>query len=260
MSKSGLQGRRALVVGGANGLGREIARVYSREGVRLVIADLDVENAARTVELCGQREPVHALAVDLGDPVAAGAVVERAVGLLGGLDVLVNCAAISLVDPLLELTPERYDRVFDINARGAFFLMQAAAKVMVSRGFGRIIQISTPASKSGFPLWATYGASRAALDNFVKAAAIELAPHGVTVNTIVPGRMTGGMITSLDAAVARITGRGGPEVEEERTQSLPMRRRVPPSEVAEAAVWLASDAAAYVTAERFNFTGGMEQQ
>jgi len=130
--------------------------------------------------------------------------------------------------------------------------------VMAAQSGGRIITISTPASRLGFPNFASYAASKAAVDSVTKAAAVAWAAHGVTVNTIVPGRMTGGMVDALEGELARITGKTEDELKAERTAGLPMGRRVAPDEVAEAAVWLASDAAAYVTAERFNFTGGME--
>src|ERR1019366_10591293 len=117
---------------------------------------------------------------------------------------------------------------------------------------------STPAAKMGFPHFATYGASKAAVDSLTKAAAVAWAPNGITVNTIVPGRMTGGMVDVLERDLAKLTGQDLAALTASRTQSLPMQRRVDPAEVAHAAVWLASDAAAYVTAERFNFTGGME--
>ena len=174
------------------------------------------------------------------------------------LDILVNCAAICLVDPLLEVTPDRWNQVFNVNARGAFYCMTMAAEAMLPRKFGRIITISTPASRLATPLFATYAASKAAVDSFTRSCALAWAPEGITVNCIAPGRMTGGMIDGLDRELARITGEDPAALVANRTQSLPMQRRVEPAEVANAAVWLASDAAGYVTAERFNFTGGME--
>ena len=136
--------------------------------------------------------------------------------------------------------------------------MQAVAQKMIPNQYGRIIQITSPASRLGFPDFATYGASKAALDSLARSAALAWAPHGITVNTIVPGRMTGGMIVDLEKDLAQLSGGDQANLEEKRTKSLPMGRRVAPEEVAEAAIWLASDKAAYVTAERFNFTGGME--
>ena len=253
-----LQDRIALIVGAGAGLGRAIAGAYAREGATLCLADRNEEGAHETLKLSGPPEGSIAVQVDVSDTDACSDVVEQTTSQFGRIDILVNCAAICLVDALLEVTPDRWDKVFDVNTRGAFFLMQAAAKAMIPNRFGRIITITTPASKMGFPNFTSYAASKAAVDSLTRAAAVAWAPHGITVNTIAPGRMTGGMIDALEADLVRVTGKSVDTLRAERTTGLPMNRRVAPEEVAEAAVWLASDAAAYVTAERFNFTGGME--
>ncbi len=251
-----LRDRTALVIGGARGLGRAIALLFAHEDALVTIADLDAaaaESAQREIAPTGV-----SVRVDVADPASSGAAVADVVRRHGRLDILVNCAAICLVDPLLEVTPERWDRVFAVNARGAFFCMQHAARAMVPRGYGRIINVSTPASRMGFPLFASYGASKAAVDSMTRSAALAWAAQGITVNAIVPGRMTGGMIDALEQDLQKVTGKPAAELAADRTKGLPMGRRVDPAEVARAALWLASEAAAYVTAERFNFTGGME--
>lgn len=253
-----LTNRTALIVGGGAGLGRAIALAYAREGARLAVADLTADAARETLALAHHTETGLALALDVAQPAQIRDGIDATVARFGRLDIMVNCAAICLVDPLTEVPPERWDRVFDINARGAFYCMTEAARAMLPQKFGRIITISTPASRLAVPLFATYGASKAAVDSFTKSCANAWAPHGITVNTLIPGRMTGGMIDALDRDLARLTGQDLAALTASRTQSLPMQRRVDPAEVAQAAVWLASDAAAYVTAERFNFTGGME--
>ena len=253
-----LQNRIALIVGGGAGLGRAIARVYAREGATLCVADLHQHTAQETLELTGQSAAGLALQGDISDADACRRLVDMSVERFGRLDILVNCAAICLVDAIQDVTPARWDRVFDVNARGAFFLMQAAANAMMPNQFGRIITITSPASKMGFPNFVSYAASKAAVDSMTRAAAVAWAQHGITVNTIAPGRMTGGMIDALEQDLVRVTGKSVEELRAERTKGLPMNRRVAPEEVAEAAAWLATDAAGYVTAERFNFTGGME--
>jgi NAD(P)-dependent dehydrogenase (short-subunit alcohol dehydrogenase family) len=253
-----LKNRSALIVGGGAGLGRAIALAYAREGARLAVADLTTAAAQETLALAGHANDGLALAMNVAHPEEIRAAVRAVVDRFGALDILVNCAAICLVDPPLAVTPERWDQVFAVNARGAFFCMTAAAEVMLPRKFGRIITISTPAARLAVPNFATYGASKAAVDSFTRSCAGAWAPHGITVNTIVPGRMTGGMVDALDRDLAKLSGQDLAALAAARTQSLPMQRRVDPAEVASAAVWLASDAAAYVTAERFNFTGGME--
>ena len=254
-----LSQRITLIVGGGNGLGRAVAVACAQQGATIIVADLNLTAAQETLALAGAGRGL-ALALDIAQPAAITAAVESVVKQFGRLDILVNCAAICLVDPLHELTPERFDRVFAINTRGAFFVMQAAARAMMPNKFGRIITISTPASKLSVPLFASYGASKAAVDSLSKSAALAWAPHGITVNTIAPGRMTGGMVDTLDRDLARVTGQNLEELIASRTKSLPMGRRVDPAEVAQAVVWLASNEAAYVTGERFNFTGGQELQ
>lgn len=249
----------ALIVGGGSGLGRAAAVACAKQGASVVVADLNLVAACDTL---GHLAPSSglALALDIADSGAISATVARVVEEFGRLDILVNCAAICLVDPLLELTPDRFDQVFAINTRGAFLVMQAAARAMIPNKYGRIITISTPASKLSVPLFASYGASKAAIDSLSKSAAIAWAPFGITVNTIAPGRMTGGMVDALDRDLARVTGQNLDELIASRTKLLPMGRRVDPAEVAQAVVWLASDDASYVTGERFNFTGGQELQ
>lgn len=255
-----LSQRVTLVVGGGNGLGRAVAIACAKEGATVVVADINLEAARETLALASPQGAGLAVALDIAQASAITACVQDLVKRFGRLDLLVNCAAICLVDPLHELTPERFDRVFTINTRGAFLLMQAAAQAMMPRKHGRIITISTPASKLSVPLFATYGASKAAVDSLTKSAAIAWAPHGITVNTIAPGRMTGGMVDALDRDLARVTGQNLEELVASRTKTLPMGRRVDPAEVANAVIWLASDEASYVTGERFNFTGGQELQ
>lgn len=249
----------ALIVGGGSGLGRAAAVALAQQGATIVAADLNLLAARETIGRDATGSGL-ALALDIADPVAISGAVAQVIEKFGRLEIVVNCAAICLVDPLLELTPERFDQVFAINTRGAFLVMQAAARVMIPNRYGRIITISTPASKMSVPFFATYGASKAAVDSLTKSAAIAWAPFGITVNTIAPGRMTGGMVDALDRDLARVTGQNLDELIASRTKLLPMGRRVEPSEVAQAVVWLASDEAAYVTGERFNFTGGQELQ
>jgi len=253
-----LKNRTALIIGGGAGLGRAIALAYVREGARLAVADLTVAAAQETLALASRANDGLAMAMNIAHPEEIRAGVLAVTQRFGALDIMVNCAAVCLVDPLLAVTPERWDAVFNVNARGAFFCMTAAAEVMLPKKFGRIITISTPATRLAVPNFATYGASKAAVDSFTKSCAAAWAPHGITVNTIVPGRMTGGMVDALDRDLAKLTGQDLAALAAARTSSLPMQRRVEPAEVASAAVWLASDAAASVTAERFNFTGGME--
>lgn len=253
-----LDRRVAMIIGAGAGLGRAIAEAFKREGAVLCLTDLNEVHATEALSQVGAQEDGLAMALDVADAGQCVYTVDLAADFFGRIDILVNCAAVCLIDPILQVTPERWEFVFKVNTHGAFYCMQAAAKAMIPRRWGRIIQISAPATRQAFPLFTSFAASKAAVDSMVKAAAVEWAQYGITVNTIVPGKMTGGVIDSVEGEIAEAAGRTEQQIARDRLRGLPMGRRVEPSEVAEAAVWLASDAAAYVTAERFNFTGGLE--
>jgi 3-oxoacyl-[acyl-carrier protein] reductase len=186
----------------------------------------------------------------LGRAIALRFAKEGACIVAGDLNERAAAETIAQLDSAGKHMAQRVD-ITDANA-----CLESAGRIV--ERFGRIIHISSPASKLGFPNFASYAASKAALDSLVRSAAVGWAEGGITVNTIAPGRMTGGMIDELERELQRVTGNSAEELKNDRTKNLPMGRRVEPAEVASAAVWLASNEAAYVTAERFNFSGGME--
>ena len=254
-----LDGRIALVTGAGRGLGRATALLFAREGADLVAVDVDAAAAKETAEqvlALGRRSA--AVTADLAEPAAGAGAVAEAVERFGRLDVLVQAAAVLDVEPLLEVTAAAWDRAFAVNARGLFFTLQAAARVMARRGGGRIINISSPASRLPLPLLAVYAATKAAVDSLTRSAAAALAEHQITVNSIAPGRMETPMTERLDRSIATLTGREYTELHAERARAIPLGRRAEPEEVAEAALWLAGPAARYVTGCRVNVSGGLE--
>ena len=254
-----LDGRIALVTGAGRGLGRATALLFARAGADVVTVDVDraaAKETAEQVEALGRRSA--ALAADLAEPAAGAGAVAEAVERFGRLDVLVQAAAVLDVEPLLEVTGAAWDRAFAVNARGLFFTLQAAARVMARLGGGRIINISSPASRLPLPLLAVYAATKAAVDSLTRSAAAALAEHQITVNSIAPGRMETPMTERLDRSIATLTGREYTELHAERARAIPLGRRAEPEEVAEAALWLAGPAARYVTGCRLNVSGGVE--
>jgi NAD(P)-dependent dehydrogenase (short-subunit alcohol dehydrogenase family) len=248
-----------MVTGAARGLGRATACLFARAGAVVSAVDRDAPGVKDTVEaitLAGGR--AIAVVADLGTADAAREAVDETVRQLGRLDVLVNAAGVLDVEPLLEVTEGSWDRTFAVNARGLFFCLQAAARVMARQGGGRIVNVSSPASRLGLPLTPVYAATKAAVDSLTRSAAVALAPLGVTVNAIAPGRMETEMTERLDAAVAERTGQEYARLHAERAQAVPLGRRARPEEVAEAALWLASPAAGYATGGRINVSGGLE--
>src|SRR5437667_1007571 len=174
-----LDGRIGLVTGAGRGLGRATALLFAREGADVAAVDIDPTSAKETAEhvlSLGRRSA--AIVADLSDAALAAGAVAEAIDRLGRLDILVNAAAVLDVEPLLAVTPAAWDRAFAVNARGLFFTLQAAARVMARQGGGRIINISSPASRLPLPLLAVYAATKAAVDSLTRSAAAALAAHG----------------------------------------------------------------------------------
>lgn len=247
-----LEGRRALVTGAAtHGMGRAIAEALAAEGAEVAVHHYrEAEAAAELVaalRATGRR--AVALQADLGDPVAARALVRRAVETLGALDVLVNNAAAFSRVPFLDLTDAEWDRVHAVNLRGYFATGQEAARHMVARGAGgRIIMVSSVNQVTVNPGLAHYVATKGGVMQLARAMALELAPAGVTVNLIAPGTIE----TDLNRQAL-----ADPATRQARLARIPMRRLGQPEDVAGAAVFLASDAASYVTGATITIDGGL---
>ena len=177
-----LPGAKAIVTGGARGIGAAIARRLVDEGAEVIILDL----LADTGDACAASIGATFLPVDLADPVQTRAVVASAIEELGGVDVLVNSAGVFRLVSLLDLEIDEWDRVMDINARAMLVTMQSVAPTMIAAGSGRIINLASMAAKAGGANEAHYAASKAAVVALTRAAAIEWGPHGITANSICP--------------------------------------------------------------------------
>jgi len=237
-----LTGRRALITGAARGIGAEIAASFRREGAELALLDID-DRVAKTASSLDAR----AYRVDLADVDSTRAVVARAIGDLGGLEILVNNAGILKMAPLLEIDPADWDLTFAVNVRAMLVTIQTAAKAMVPAGRGAIINMASMGGKVGGPNQAHYAASKAAVISLTQVAAKELGAHGITVNCICPGYV----LTEMGAAT-----RTEAMIKEWSSKS-PLGRLAEPSDVAHMAVFLASDEASYCTGQAMNVTGGM---
>lgn len=238
-----LAGRRALITGAARGIGAEIASAFRREGAELALVDIDAEGLAKTCENVGGK----VYSVDLADVDATIDVVSRAISDLGGLEILVNNAGILKMAPLLEIDPADWDLTFAVNVRAMLVTIQLAAKAMIQSGRGSIINMASMGGKVGGPNQAHYAASKAAVISLTQVAAKELGPHGITVNCICPGYV----LTEMGAATRT------EEMVREWSAKSPLGRLAEPSDVANMAVFLASDEASYCTGQAMNVTGGM---
>jgi NAD(P)-dependent dehydrogenase (short-subunit alcohol dehydrogenase family) len=259
------RGRAALVTGAGGGLGRAVAVGLAARGCRVSVADINAAGAGATVALCreaggevgGEAAP---LVADLTAPGAAAAAVGAAAAAWGRLDILVNNAGYGGIEPFLEMTEALWDRTLAINLKALAMLTAAAGRLMRDQRAGRIVNITSPASRMALPNYVAYAASKAGVDALTRAAAVALAPHGVLVNSLAPGMMDTEMQRQTEADLARIEGRQDFEAFlAERTRRIPLGRRAGIEEIAAGVVWLALDAPDYLTAERFNLSGGLDK-
>lgn len=255
----------ALVSGAGRGIGRAMALRYAREGASVVAVDLD-EAAAQQVgdEIRALGAVAEGLRADVGDPAQSTAMVARTVERFGRLDVMVNNAGVVRVRPLLELTPQDWDFVNDVNARGLFFALQAGARQMMQqapmgegRPCGKIINIASIAGRSGRPMFAAYAASKAAAISITQSAAMGLAPK-VTVNAICPGVVDTEMWRTIDREWTQSDGRAAGSAWQDRIRGIPLARPQTPEDLTGMAVFLASADSDYITGQSYHVDGGMQ--
>ncbi len=253
----------AIVTGGAQGLGRAVCLLLAERGTGVAVVDLDGAGAERVAAECQARGTASGLAVeaDLASADGPAAAVARAVEAFGAIDVLVNNAGYATVEPFFAMSAACWDRTLSTNVRGVALATAAAGRHMAGRRSGRIVNITSPASRMALPNYLAYAASKAAVDSITRAAAVALAPYGVVVNSVAPGMMDTELQRRTEALMAEIEGREGDLAAflDERTRRIPLGRRTSPEEVAATVVWLALDAPPYVTAERLNASGGLDR-
>jgi NAD(P)-dependent dehydrogenase (short-subunit alcohol dehydrogenase family) len=258
----GFEGRRVLVTGAAGGLGREIASQLAQRRCALGLVDIDAKGLSQTAVLCQRAgAEVEEIAGDFTLEGAPEAAVDRVKSRWDGLDVLVNNAGYGGIEPFLSMSWKLWQRTVNLNLVALAMACAAAGRVMKEQGRGRIINITSPASRMALPDYTAYAASKAGVDSITRAAAVALAPHGILVNSLAPGMMDTDMQRSTEAELARVNGRSDDlqAFLDERTRRVPLGRRAEIVEVAEAVVWLCLDSPPYMTAERLNMSGGMDR-
>jgi NAD(P)-dependent dehydrogenase (short-subunit alcohol dehydrogenase family) len=242
----GLTDKVSLITGGAAGIGRAIATLFSEKGAKLVLADLNSDIAEIGLEICPDPSRVETITADLTNSGDRDRVVEAAMNRFGRIDVLVNNAGIVLLEDALNLSEEYWDRTMAINLRAPFFLAQRVAREMVKTGGGRIVNLASQAGIIALDKHAAYCAGKAAIISMSKVLALEWARFNIQTNAISP--------TVVLTELGRQAWAG--EVGEQMKKKIPNGRFAYPEEIAACALFLATDAAAMINGENLVIDGG----
>ncbi|MGV1989866.1 L-iditol 2-dehydrogenase [Agrobacterium sp. 22-221-1] len=250
-----LEGKSALITGSARGIGRAFAEAYIREGATVAIADIDFERASKTAREIG--ENAYAVELDVTKQHSIDTAIRTVEGQTGGLDILINNAALFDLAPIIEIKRESYERLFSINVSGTLFMMQAAAKTMIARGKGgKIINMASQAGRRGEALVAVYCATKAAVISLTQSAGLDLIRHGINVNAIAPGVVDGEHWDGVDALFAKYENRPAGEKKRLVGEAVPFGRMGRAEDLTGMAIFLASDEAEYIVAQTYNVDGG----
>jgi 3-oxoacyl-[acyl-carrier protein] reductase len=239
-----LDGKVAIVTGAGRGIGKAISVALAREGASVVMSDRDKEEVVHAAAAVDGR--AIAVQADISSDSDIAGLVQQAMDAFGKIDVLVNNAGVGATTLFLETSREEFERVVRINLTGTFLVSQAVARKMVERKYGRIVNIVSLSGQKGGVGRSAYGSSKAGIDLLTKVMAVELADSGIAVNAIAPGPI----LTEVAKAMHTV------ETREAYHRLIPQRRYGEPEDIAEAAVFLASDEAKYVTGHTLNVDGG----
>lgn len=267
------QGKIAIVTGSGQGIGRGVALRFAQEGAQVVVAEYNKTNAEAVAQEISTVGP-QALAypIDIADPQQTDQMVRDVVAQFGRIDILVNNAGMSRPAKLFDVTPELWDPVQQVNQRGLFFCLQAVAKQMVEQipakvneagradhSYGKIVNFSSVAGRSGRPFDAAYSATKWAVISITQSAAAYLAPYNINVNAVCPGMVVTPMWENID----RVQGveRQGLQPGEwirKSIEGIPLKRAATPEDIAAAVSFLCSTDADYITGQALNVDGGIE--
>jgi len=247
---SSLDGRSAIVTGGSKGIGRGIAETLAAAGVNVLVTARTQNDLDATVAgLADQPGRVSGLATDVTNPDDCRRAVETAVERHGGLDIVCANAGIFPSGRLEELTPDDIEHVLAVNFKGTVFVIQAALPALTASGHGRVIITSSITGPiTGYPGWSHYGATKAAQLGFLRTAAIELAPRGITINAVMPGNIETEGLAEM-----------GPDYRAAMEASIPQKKIGTVEDIGHAALFFASDEANYITGQTIVVDGGQVQ-
>jgi NAD(P)-dependent dehydrogenase (short-subunit alcohol dehydrogenase family) len=250
-----LENKSALITGAARGIGAAFAKAYVAEGATVAIGDIALERAEETAAAIGPN--AYAVRLDVTDQGSIDAAIASVVDRAGGLDILVNNAALFDAHNIVDITRQSYDKLFSVNVAGTLFTMQAAARQMVKQGKGgKIINMASQAGRRGESLVAVYCATKAAVISLTQSAGLNLIRHGINVNAIAPGVVDGEHWDHVDAMFAKLEGKQPGQKKAEVAAGVPAGRFATPEDLMGMAVFLASKEADYILAQTYNVDGG----
>lgn len=250
-----LEGKTALITGAARGIGLAFAQAYAAEGADVALGDIDLPRAEAAAAAIGPQ--AFAVHLDVTDQASIDAAVRAVEDRAGGIDILVNNAALFDLAPIVEITRDSYERLFSVNVAGVLFTLQAVAQAMIRRGSGgKIINMASQAGRRGEPLVAVYCASKAAVISLTQSSALNLIEQGINVNAIAPGVVEGEHWEGVDALFAKYEKRQPGEKKRLVGEAVPYGRMGRAEDLTGMAVFLASAESDYVVGQTYNVDGG----
>jgi D-sorbitol dehydrogenase (acceptor) len=250
-----LAGKSALITGAARGIGAAFAAAYVKEGATVAIGDVDLARAEDTARSIGPA--AYAISLDVTSQTSIDGCLAKVEQRTGGVDILVNNAALFDLSPIVEITRESFDRLFAVNVSGALFTLQATARSMIkNKRRGKIINMASQAGRRGEGLVAVYCATKAAVISLTQSAGLDLIKHGINVNAISPGVVDGEHWEGVDALFAKYEN--WPKGEKKRLVSaaVPFGRMGTAADLTGMAIFLASEESDYIVAQTYNVDGG----
>jgi NAD(P)-dependent dehydrogenase (short-subunit alcohol dehydrogenase family) len=267
-----LQNKVAIVTGAGQGIGKGVALRLAQEGAHVVIAEYNgdtAETAAAEVRAAGPR--ALAYQIDLSDLAQIQPMIERVLSEFGRIDILVNNAGRVQTKHMLDLSPEEWDRVVDTNLRGLFFCLQAVARQMIAQlpeavrssdraphSFGKIVNFSSVAGRSGRPYSTHYAAAKTAVISLTKSAALALARYNINVNAVAPGLVPTPMWVQIDLERGQLFGSQPGEAMANFIETIPLKRAGTAEDIGGAVAFLCSADSDYITGQTLNVDGGLE--
>lgn len=256
-----LKDRVAVVTGGAGGIGAAISRAFLDEGAVVALCDLDASAAERkAAEMDSSLTRVRGWGFDVGDPEAVDQAADAIADAFGGIDIWVNAAGLSTIQPFLDCPPALWDKTLRVNLTGTSNGCRAALRHMLPKGRGALLNLSSQSGKQGNSHYAAYCASKFGVIGLTQSLAVEFAPHGLRVNALCPGVVFTEMWRDMLPDYAAKHGLREDEVQAYLERKIPMGRLCTVEDVAHVAVFLAGDDASYITGQSINISGGTVMQ